>query len=250
MTVLPSGVAGAYLKKRSRSFIFINAADFPTRQRFTLAHELGHHRIGHAAHVESPDDIARETPVPRERQANHFAGELLVPRTALQQRLDEIGNAPLSLPYIVRLAVDFGISPPAMLYRIGAAGLEVPKPVLRRLWADVQCGRHRPFAARFGRDAAGDQLSRLYAQASWPRLPAELSSNPRAHGRCLGRKHRRVGNAARDRTRRAPRMTARNDLIDVDGRDAAEPDPTTPAQSRRVADPRARARGRRLRRAR
>src|SRR5436305_15253480 len=44
---LPEGVAGAYLVRRGQPFISLNGSEWITRQRLTLAHELGHHRIHH-----------------------------------------------------------------------------------------------------------------------------------------------------------------------------------------------------------
>src|SRR3712207_7408724 len=58
-----------------------NGREATTRQRFTLAHELGHVRCGHApaVDVDTIADLANRTD-PLEVQANAFAAELLLPR--------------------------------------------------------------------------------------------------------------------------------------------------------------------------
>lgn len=75
--------------------------EYPARERFTLAHELGHHFMGHGSflrseytdehdQVESPigdDDIGR-----LEYQANEFASQLLMPEVQFIQMLVEIAE--------------------------------------------------------------------------------------------------------------------------------------------------------------
>jgi Zn-dependent peptidase ImmA (M78 family) len=51
------GYAGAYLRRRGRASIFVHAPDWPTRKRFTLAHELGHHYMGHEPVIETWDAL-------------------------------------------------------------------------------------------------------------------------------------------------------------------------------------------------
>src|SRR5665647_2983906 len=41
------GPAGAYTQERDAQFILVNSREPVVRQRFTLAHEYGHHRLGH-----------------------------------------------------------------------------------------------------------------------------------------------------------------------------------------------------------
>ena len=45
---LPPQVAGAYIARRDLPLLLVNGRQAPARQRFTLAHEFGHHRMGHA----------------------------------------------------------------------------------------------------------------------------------------------------------------------------------------------------------
>ena len=50
---LHSGVAGAYLERSEGSVVLQHALDPAVRLRFTLAHELGHHELGHGAAVDT-----------------------------------------------------------------------------------------------------------------------------------------------------------------------------------------------------
>lgn len=60
--------------------IRVNAAHASVRQRFTVAHELGHLRM-HTIHGERGSEV--------ERQANEFAGALLVPPAMLSKAVRE-----------------------------------------------------------------------------------------------------------------------------------------------------------------
>src|SRR4051794_14313051 len=71
---LGDGVAGAYLVRKGQPFIFLNGNQPVTRQRFTLAHELGHHRLGHGAVVDGVNEVEGKSKEPLEKQANAFAG--------------------------------------------------------------------------------------------------------------------------------------------------------------------------------
>ena len=75
------------------------------RQRFTVAHELGHAELRHAV----PDDKL-------EVEANAFAAELLLPRQALREAVNE------QLTF-QQIAARFNASRPATLYALAAAKL-------------------------------------------------------------------------------------------------------------------------------
>jgi Zn-dependent peptidase ImmA (M78 family) len=80
-------------------------SDPPTRQRFTVAHELGHAVLRHQV----PADKL-------EVEANAFAAELLLPREALRQAARER----LSFPAV---AARFNTSRQATLIALTSAGL-------------------------------------------------------------------------------------------------------------------------------
>jgi Zn-dependent peptidase ImmA (M78 family) len=68
--------------------IFVNEAEYPLRQTFTVAHELGH-QILHSEWAKSSDYkmLMRDSDYagnePHEKEANAFAAHLLVPRFLL-----------------------------------------------------------------------------------------------------------------------------------------------------------------------
>ena len=99
-----------------RALLWVNGAQPLVRQRFTLAHELGHLRIGHDGRipVDSVAVLAGETRDPREVQANAFAAELLAPRAGVTEM---VAGEP-GLDDVARIAARYGISLPAALFRL------------------------------------------------------------------------------------------------------------------------------------
>ncbi len=63
--------------------IYINSAHAPTRQRFTIAHEIGHVLLGHPP----ADKLSTEEKKSIEAEANIFAGEFLVPYDSLKSSI-------------------------------------------------------------------------------------------------------------------------------------------------------------------
>ncbi|MBD3634961.1 MAG: ImmA/IrrE family metallo-endopeptidase [Methylophaga sp.] len=82
------------------------------RQRFTLAHELGHLVLKGRL----PDDIDEE------KACNHFAGAFLLPREALFQHLGNQRSA-IEGRELFMLKHEFGISMMAVLMRAGQCGV-------------------------------------------------------------------------------------------------------------------------------
>ena len=58
------------------NLITLNTSHAYVRKRFTLAHEIGHHVLGHKD-IQPEFDL--ESKDPREVEANYFAAELLIP---------------------------------------------------------------------------------------------------------------------------------------------------------------------------
>ncbi|UWQ52739.1 ImmA/IrrE family metallo-endopeptidase [Leisingera caerulea] len=96
--------------------IYVNSADLPERQSFTMAHELGHWLLHRTIYEQSPESYPvlprfsnpnRHDPL--EKEANKFAACLLVP----ERLLAPVKNAPVSA-----LAGVFGVSRTMMEYRL------------------------------------------------------------------------------------------------------------------------------------
>lgn len=102
----------------NRPLIIFNTNDSATRQRFTIAHELGHHVLGHGT---SPRDTSNAFSSSnanwKERAANQFAAELLMPADVIQLALSRGYSSVESLANL------FGVSPAAMGYRMINLGL-------------------------------------------------------------------------------------------------------------------------------
>jgi Zn-dependent peptidase ImmA (M78 family) len=97
--------------------IYVNADDAPTRQLFTIAHELGHMMLGHEPGKFSV--LYRfATPIdkdPIEQEANCFAANLLVPKNMLTDTMRRYG---LTENDTKPLASLFGVSIEVMKYRL------------------------------------------------------------------------------------------------------------------------------------
>lgn len=111
--------SGHYMNRNGRPLITYNSLDVPVRQRFTIAHEIGHHVHGD---VDAPRDTSEQFSArardPREVAANRFAAALLMPAAlvkhlVLEQRVTDL----------VKLAKTFGVSTAAMEFRLKAIGL-------------------------------------------------------------------------------------------------------------------------------
>lgn len=76
---------------RAKKAIGINKHHHPVRQRFSLAHELGHYFLDHpTADDELPGDEGLAERDIYESEANEFAAELLVPRSLLKTVLENM----------------------------------------------------------------------------------------------------------------------------------------------------------------
>ena len=100
--------------------IFYNAKARPERQRFTLAHELGHfvlHRDSHASFNCDKESIytGADTLKLIEREADEFASNLLMPGDLLRQR---ISGKRIDFHLLGELAKEFGVSLEAMCIRL------------------------------------------------------------------------------------------------------------------------------------
>lgn len=161
---LDDGVAGAWIS----GTVFVNARHAVVRRRFTLAHELGHVRMGHAPVVDHPDAFtAFEAGAPDEVQANTFAAEFLAPRQALLARVEP----PVTLEDVVHLACEFGVSARMMRIRLGTIRV-VDAGLGAKLDAEIEEGLHKAVAERLRCPTLEDSL----AQVVPPRLPQRPSA--------------------------------------------------------------------------
>ena len=109
-----SGISGFYDSKSN--VIYVNADDTPTRQSFTIAHELGHFKLGHKPN--EFDVLYRFATTidknPIEQEANCFAANLLVPEKMLEEVMKKY-----KLTENDQLLADiFGVSLEVIKYRL------------------------------------------------------------------------------------------------------------------------------------
>ncbi len=95
----------------------------PNRQRFTLAHELGHHMLGHVTKEnhqcrDNVNNFSSEVHNYLEKDANNFAAQLLMPEEALRIMIFRKGVTDVN-----ELAMNFHVSGAAMYYRLKNLGL-------------------------------------------------------------------------------------------------------------------------------
>ncbi len=174
---LPNDVAGAYLRQRGQPFVFING-DYPVvRQRFTVAHELGHHELAHQAVIDGIDQVEGRTSDPQEQQANFFAGVLLAPEEAMLAWLDDEGDPEIDAAVLASMAARLGVSGPALLVRLEQESILQKSSQITRLRRDVDRGAHLAAAKAYGIPAFNDELQRLRVDGTLPRLPKQLRDN-------------------------------------------------------------------------
>ena len=99
--------------------IYFNADAPVVRQRFTIAHELGHHARGDLdAPRDTRNNLNTRVNDPREIGANRFAAALLMPQAQVEIAVFRRGITSIS-----RLASLFDVSEVAMEYRLQNLGL-------------------------------------------------------------------------------------------------------------------------------
>jgi Zn-dependent peptidase ImmA (M78 family) len=166
---LPNGIAGAFGRRRNQPFIFLNGNEPLVRQRFTLAHEFGHYRLGHLPVVDTTEAIFGKTTNLDEIQARYFAGEFLLPKPALESWLERNEPESIDLEVVVRLAAAFGVS--AMTTRVRLEICEhISKSQASILDATIAAGEHLPLHRRLGLEETFDRLAQ--AGGNLPRLPS------------------------------------------------------------------------------
>ena len=122
-------ISGLLAMSNGKVIISYNKIEDPKRNRFTIAHELGHYFL----HSKDQPFFIDKTPkvmyrnnasstgeVLKEREANAFAAALLIPQELLSQELDKCmfgGDA-----IIKHLAREFKVSEQAMTFRLSNLG--------------------------------------------------------------------------------------------------------------------------------
>ncbi len=112
--------SGLLIRKDGHALIGVNSNDAPVRQRFTIAHELGHfflhpQKDAFVDYRDNKSDIMR---TPREKQANMFAAALLMPRKQLEKDYKKVSRDGFGEGELKGLAEKYCVSEDAMKYRL------------------------------------------------------------------------------------------------------------------------------------
>jgi Zn-dependent peptidase ImmA (M78 family) len=128
-------VSGALIIQNNNSYIRYNTTHPPTRQRFTIAHELGHYYL-HCdfKNVNRKDQLFVDkdfivkyrnannytfAELKQEQEANAFAAALLMPRDFINSEINKKIYANVDeIKLIEKMAQVFKVSVPAMTYRL------------------------------------------------------------------------------------------------------------------------------------
>ena len=119
--------SGLYRVENGVPKIYVNQHESPLRRRFTIAHELGHHVLGHLSEAIASGgnaELPRDGNVTyslafydqKEVDANKFAAELLMPESAVAYFVDK------TTKNLSELARTFNVSDTAMSYRLSNLG--------------------------------------------------------------------------------------------------------------------------------
>lgn len=121
---LPSGISGEIRPSATQPGQFVirvNRNDISRRQRFTVAHELGHYFL-HRDVIGSgvTDDVLYRSGLSdaREAQANRFAADLLMPMPVVEKWLEYAQTLKVA-DAVEFLADKFNVSEAAMRIRLG-----------------------------------------------------------------------------------------------------------------------------------
>jgi Zn-dependent peptidase ImmA (M78 family) len=132
---LGEDVSACLVTEGKRSCIGVHDKDHPNRQRFSIAHEIGHYVLKHGystVHIDRKSNVSFRAVIYRtgkgttgdlrEVEANQFAACLLMPSKRIR---DEVSKLPTEVTddEIESLAQKFKVSPAAMAIRLQVLGL-------------------------------------------------------------------------------------------------------------------------------
>lgn len=166
---LGDGIAGAFWLVEDTPFVIVNADHPVERQRFTLAHEFGHFRMGHGNRVDQTVDWGDRDP--REVEANAFAAAFLMPPAAVAEVLARLGRPDIDFDVLVSLAALFGVSAKAMRVRLETLG-EIGRKKIDEYDALIDERAHYGRAAELGIPPVSDTLA--LARREGGRMPTAM----------------------------------------------------------------------------
>lgn len=160
---LPAGVSGICVTdpERATSIILVDSTHVAERQRFSLAHELGHLLFGSSTYV----DAASSERTPQEILCDEFARHLIIPESGIRAWLSVNCAGGVDERVMALLARHFGASPDATRIQLDRMGL------LHSGLGDSPLPTGRRWAYQYG---WGPQYDACQAAAAQPRVPRRI----------------------------------------------------------------------------
>lgn len=165
VVALDDGFDGLAATSDTSKLIVLGTSQLPARQRFTLAHELGHLLAGDDQGVHLDQDVYDKAQAkdPTEQRANAFASAFLMPASVLR---DAVGKTGLAEDAFAALACDLQVSPSALAIRLERL----------RLIDAGRCSAFRKITAARAASLSGrnSEFAHSVATANAPRPPGLL----------------------------------------------------------------------------
>jgi Zn-dependent peptidase ImmA (M78 family)/transcriptional regulator with XRE-family HTH domain len=158
---LEHGLDGLAISRRGYSLILVSSSIAAHRQRYTIAHELGHIMAGD--HGDIIDENINFSPSPEESRANAFAAAFLMPANALRTAFGD-QSAPTE-QFVADLLARYRVSLDAVAFRLHNLNLinAVGRDTVRRMASAriaLRQGRAADLQARHDHRAPGGLLAR------------------------------------------------------------------------------------------
>jgi Zn-dependent peptidase ImmA (M78 family)/transcriptional regulator with XRE-family HTH domain len=158
---LPGGLDGLAVARRPFGLIMVSSSIPATRQRYTMAHELGHLMAGDGHKI--IDENVLDGKSPEEQRANSFAAAFLMPAGALRTAFE--GQPAVGEQLIADLLGRYRVSLDALAFRLNNVGLinATTREEVRRMSSariSLRQGRALDLQARNGKRWPGLLLSR------------------------------------------------------------------------------------------
>ncbi|RSN45412.1 ImmA/IrrE family metallo-endopeptidase [Actinomadura sp. WAC 06369] len=136
-TEMKDDVSGMLVREPTRTVIGVNQSHAPNRQRFTVAHEIGHLQLHKGrplimdtdVRVNLRDSVSGMATDREEIEANRFAAALLIPELMVRNEISALDFASAE-DLVLKLQARFKVSPSAMNFRLVNLGI-LPNPVGR-----------------------------------------------------------------------------------------------------------------------
>ena len=118
--------SGILIRKDGTALIGVNSSEAAVRQRFTIAHELGHYYLHPKkdTFIDYRDNKKEMDHSPREREADMFAAALLMPREQIEKDFRVLAKNGFTEDELKKLAARYQVSETAMKLRLWNLNLQ------------------------------------------------------------------------------------------------------------------------------